>query len=82
MTTKPVREEFTVHLLNDRGLERAAEIAEEYSAFLDRLEKIAGADGREAALVRTHLQIASYYSKRAIAVRRENQLGYVEQVPE
>lgn len=70
-----IRKEFTVHKLNDVGMGRAKGLASTFTDFLDNLEAMCGVDGREMAIVRTKLEEASYYAKRAIAVKPENQLG-------
>lgn len=68
-----VREEFSVHRLNDEGLTKADVIATAFSRLLDHLEEVCGKEGREMALVRTLLQQCAFYAKRAMAVRPENQ---------
>lgn len=68
-----IRDEFKSHILSDGGLRKAEEIGSTFTEALDKLESICGKDGREMALVRTHLQDASFYAKRAMAVRPENQ---------
>jgi hypothetical protein len=68
-----IRDEFKVHILNEDGIARASSLAEEFSRTLNAVETISGTDGREMALVRTHLQLASFYAKRAMASRPENQ---------
>ena len=62
-----VRDEFTVHRLNDAGMTGAVGIASGFSHLLNGLEEICGKDGREMALVRTKLQEACFYAKRALA---------------
>jgi hypothetical protein len=68
-----VRDEFKVHILNEPGVDKATEIAQTFSVCLDVVEEKCGTEGREMALVRTHLQLASFYAKRAMASRPENQ---------
>ncbi len=63
-----IRDEFQVHRLNAHGLETAEAIAETFSECLDRLERLCGAEGREMAIVRTKLQEANFFAKRAVAV--------------
>lgn len=70
-----IRQEFTVHRLNDNGMDRAEELALQFSGFLSEVERLCGADGREMAIVRTKLQEACFFAKRAIAVLPENQEG-------
>ena len=70
-----MRDEFFVHMLNDAGKSKAAAIAEAFSACFDAVEKIAGVKdtGRELAIVRTKLQEAVFFAKRAVAIQKENQ---------
>lgn len=68
-----IRAEFSVHLLNPQGVERAEAIAFAFSLLLEELEQLCGTDGREMAIVRTDLQRAAFFAKRAMAVRPENQ---------
>ena len=68
-----MRKEFAVHLLNVDGIKKANDRASLFSDFLDGVEALTGQDGREIAIVRTKLEEASYYAKRAIAQRAENQ---------
>jgi hypothetical protein len=73
MTT--IRKEFTVHMLNQEGKDKAALIAEGFSRCLNLLEDVCGSDGREMSIVRTKLEEASYYAKRSMAQRPENQMS-------
>jgi len=75
-----MRREFEVHLLNAEGKEKAIVIAEDFSLLLDGLEKTVeipldsrGEGAREMALARTHLELANFYAKRAMAVQKKNQ---------
>lgn len=68
-----MRQEFQVHRLNEAGLEKAGKIAERFSTFLDDLEALCGADGRDIAIVRTKLQEANFFAKRSIATIKANQ---------
>ena len=72
METK-IRPEFTVHMLNDCGKSKATAIAQTLTSTLDDLESICGKDGREMAVVRTKLEEACFFAKRAMAQRAENQ---------
>lgn len=74
-TRAAIREEFDVHVLNHEGLRKARDIASCFSTLLNDLEEHCGKDGREMALVRTHLQQANFFAKRAMVTRPENQLA-------
>lgn len=69
-----MRTEFTVHRLNAAGMKKATAIAEHFSDLLDVLEEhFCGKEGRDIALVRTELEKANFYAKRAMASKKENQ---------
>jgi hypothetical protein len=71
--TELIRDEFQVHLLNSEGIDRAKALAYLFSKFLNDVESITGNAGREVSIIRTKLQEASYFAKRAVATRVENQ---------
>jgi hypothetical protein len=73
MPSIKLRAEFGVHILNEAGRGKAVEIAAAFSDCLNRVEEICEKDGRDVALVRTKLQEACFFSKRAMAVLPENQ---------
>ena len=66
-----MNKEFTVHMLNDQGKAKAAEIAQAFDDCLERLLKVCPA-GRELALVRTKLEEASFFAKKAMASAEGN----------
>jgi len=71
------RPEFAVHMLNDLGKERAEDIAEAFSSALDEIEYLVGSPGnhgREMSIVRTKMEEASFFAKKAMASQKENQL--------
>lgn len=68
-----IRKEFEVHMLNEVGKEKARHLAEIFSHALDQIEAIAGTGGREIAIVRTKLEEAAFFAKRAMAQQAENQ---------
>lgn len=69
-----IRKEFQVHRLNEEGLKKADEVAEGFSSLLDLIEKKAdGGDPRLLAIVRTELERACFYAKKALASVKENQ---------
>lgn len=76
-----MNKEFEVHLLNPKGVTKARKIAEEFDALLDKLSGTGIAEhalassfpSREMYMVRTHLELASFYAKKAMASLAENQ---------
>jgi hypothetical protein len=68
-----VRAQFQTTLLNLDGITKAKNIAEQFDRFLDELELICGDGGREMALVRTNLETACFFAKKAMALKPENQ---------
>lgn len=67
------RTEFAVHMLNETGKENAGKIAATFETTLGALESFCGADGREMAIVRTKLEEACFFAKKAMASRPEHQ---------
>jgi len=61
-------------MLNADGKAFASAIAEEFSSTLDRLEQICGSGSREMAIVRTKLEEACFFAKRAMASNQFNQI--------
>lgn len=68
-----VRKEFSVHMLNGDGKGRAASIAHGFSRLLDQLESHMTGDPRCAAIVRTKLEEAAFFAKKAMATDPANQ---------
>jgi hypothetical protein len=66
---------FEVHILNATGKENARYLQDAFKSFLGALEETCGKDGREMAIVRTKLEEASFYAKRAMAMRPEHHDG-------
>lgn len=64
---------FDVHMLNDDGKRAACRIAVDFTELLRSLEETCGKDGREMAVVRTKLQEAAFFAKRAMAVQPKYQ---------
>ncbi len=75
--TITIRPEFTVHKLNEQGMASAADLAKLFSVFLTNIECHTGTEGRYMAIVRTKLEEASFFAKKALAVMAENQDGFV-----
>lgn len=67
---------FRVHLLNEQGVEKARQLATSFDDLLDQLERLVGPTGvnsREFSIVKTNLETASFYAKKAMASQPENQ---------
>lgn len=58
--------QFAVHMFTPEGKTKAVEIAEGFDVLLTRLEAICP-EGRHLALVRTNLETACFYAKKAMA---------------
>lgn len=77
-----MRKEFTTHRLNEAGIAKAREIGQAFDALLEKIERVCdagtqkgptGGNGRELALVRTKLEEACFFAKKAMAVQECNQ---------
>jgi hypothetical protein len=64
---------FQVHLLNEDGKNKAAIIAKLFDSFLSDLSDMTGTDGREIAIVRTKLEEAYFFAKKAMESNPANQ---------
>jgi hypothetical protein len=64
--------EFEVHRLNEAGMAKAVQIAGDFSSLLGSLTTICPA-GREMAIVRTKLEEAAFFAKKAMAKEPANQ---------
>lgn len=73
-----IRKEFQVHRLNERGMDRAHQLASHFSDLLNNIEALIptenGPHQRELAIVRTKLEEACFFAKRALAMQAVNQL--------
>lgn len=76
MTQLKIDPLFDVHMLNDMGKAKATRIALAFTSLLETLEcdDSCGKGSREMAVVRTKLQEAAFFAKRAMAVLPQNQL--------
>jgi hypothetical protein len=63
---------FEVHMLNEVGKGKASQIAGSFSGLLGELELICP-QGRELAIVKTKMEEACFYAKKAMANAPENQ---------
>lgn len=57
---------FAVHTLTDEGKHKAQDIAEAFDGLLKKLGSLVP-DGREMAIVRTKLEEACFFAKKAMA---------------
>ena len=64
--------EFEVHRLNEKGLAKAAEIANVFDHTVIALLTLCPA-GRHLSIVRTKLEEACFFAKKAMACAQENQ---------
>lgn len=69
---KMANPEFEVHMLNESGIEKAQAIAYNFDCLLDDLKNICP-EGRHMSIVRTKLEEASFFAKKAMASSAENQ---------
>lgn len=58
--------EFEVHILNERGIAAAKELAEIFDKTLDQLSTYCS-PGREWSIVKTKLEEASFFAKKSLA---------------
>jgi hypothetical protein len=63
---------FEVHMLNEIGKQKARVIASSFNLLLSDLEDNCPA-GRELAIVKTKLEEACFFAKKAMATQPENQ---------
>lgn len=64
---------FDVHILNDLGKVKARRVGEIFTEALRALETEFPLGGREGAIVRTKLEEAGFYAKKAMALQRQFQ---------
>lgn len=64
---------FQVHKLNEKGLQKAKELADRFNTLLVEINRLCPA-GRELSIVKTKLEEASFFAKKAVASVPENQL--------
>lgn len=69
-----MKKEFEVHRLNQLGMEKATAIASTFDVALEALELLcAGGDLRCTAIMRTKLEEACFFAKKAVASCPANQ---------
>lgn len=64
--------EFAVHILNDEGIQKAKDIAVNFDNLLNYLKDTC-IEGREFSIVKTKLEEASFFAKKAMATNLRNQ---------
>lgn len=64
---------FKTHLLNENGITKAREVGESFDGLLSKLTALCP-EGRELALVKTKLEEACFFAKKAIARLPANQV--------
>lgn len=73
---------FASHLLNETGIGKAQRMAELFHNFTDELHTTIwngmgstqqGWEGREWSIVKTKLEEAAFFAKKAMAVQKDNQ---------
>jgi len=64
---------FEVYRLNDDGLKKAASIAALFDKVLHELESVCRTDSREFSIVKTKLEEASFFAKKAMSIETGNQ---------
>lgn len=58
--------EFTFHLLNETGKEKAMKIANAFDHLLDQLKQLCP-ENREFSIVKTKLEEAGFFAKKSMA---------------
>lgn len=64
---------FTVHKLNEEGMKKAEVIAGEFTNLLYTLATVCPENTREFSIVKTKLEEASFFAKKAMASQPANQ---------
>lgn len=64
--------EFSVHILNDSGIEKTNAIKNLFNSFLSELENLC-IQGREFSIVKTKLEEACFFAKKSMATNLSNQ---------
>lgn len=68
-----MEKEFQVHRLNDEGMQKAIDIATQFSDLL-RFCKSVAEPGRELSIVATKLEEAAFFAKKALAINKKYQI--------
>lgn len=67
-----MNKEFEVHILNGDGIDKAKKIAADFDTLLESLKTYVP-EGREFAIVKTKMEEACFFGKKAIANHPGNQ---------
>lgn len=68
-----MREEFAVHMLNNKGKRKANEIATAFDTCMSVIEKHCP-PGRLLAIVKTTMEQACFFAKKSMAIQPENHI--------
>ncbi len=68
-----INKEFANHVLNDHGVARSGDITHAFDTLLNTLLHINPDASREMSLVRTKLEEASFYARKALALNPVHQ---------
>jgi len=63
--------EFTVHMLNEQGKQKAGAIAQAFDECLDKLKAVCP-ESREFSITKTKLEEASFFAKKSMANQVDN----------
>jgi hypothetical protein len=69
-----MHELFAVHKLNEDGLQRAKNLANEFDSLLTKVAEMVP-EGREMSIVKTKLEEACFFAKKGMAKDKKNQEG-------
>lgn len=64
---------FQFHKLNEDGIAKAKSIQETFEATVEELENVCKDSPREFAIVKTKLEEACFFAKKAMAIQEKNQ---------
>lgn len=73
-----MNKEFEVHMLNNMGKSKAGDIAKAFDILLETIKAECQGSAREFAIVKTKLEEACFFAKKAMANVMENQMNPTE----
>ena len=65
---------FQVHKLNEAGMAKAQNTAQAFDSLLNLLNELCPGPSREMSIVKTKLEEACFFAKKAIATNPANQV--------